>query len=85
MSIPEELYSGKFVEYIETIKILYLCDDKFKNLCDQYCGAAKKSKKYQKKFEHFFHSKLKSDNLSKELEEEILFYMIRNMHYEKND
>ncbi|MDW8850431.1 hypothetical protein SD960_10040 [Flavobacterium sp. MMLR14_040] len=77
MSLPNELYNSKFAEYIESLKILYLVDDKFKTMCDEYCNSKANSEKYRKKFEKDFRHKLEYENLSKELEEEILIYLIR--------
>lgn len=78
MSIPRELYNLKFAEYLEAIKILYLVDDQFKNLCDQYCESKTNVKKIEKKIEKDFYDKLSNENLSSELEEEILFYIIKS-------
>lgn len=77
MSLPNELYNAKFAEYIESLKILYLVDDKFKTMCDDYCNSKSNTEKYRKKFEKDFRHKLEYENLSKELEEEILIYLIR--------
>jgi len=77
MCLPNELYNAKFAEYIESLKILYLVDDKFKTMCDDYCNSKVNSEKYRKKFEKDFRHKLEYENLSKELEEEILIYLIR--------
>lgn len=77
MSLPNELYNSKFAEYIESLKILYLVDDKFKTMCDDYCVSKVNTEKYRKKFEKDFRHKLEYENLSKELEEEILIYLIR--------
>ncbi|WP_264537330.1 hypothetical protein [Flavobacterium sp. N1736] len=77
MSLPNELYNAKFAEYIESVKILYLVDDKFKTMCDDYCNSKMNTEKYRKKFEKDFRHKLEYENLSKELEEEILIYLIR--------
>ncbi|WP_133506928.1 hypothetical protein [Flavobacterium chryseum] len=77
MSLPNELYSAKFADYLDSLKILYLVDDKFKVICDDYCKSKVNTEKYKKKFEKNFHNKLQSENLSKELEEEILIYLIR--------
>lgn len=79
MSIPEELYNAKFAEFMESIKILYLIDDRFKMMCDDYCHSKIKTEKLKKKFEKSFNQKLKSENLSKELEEEILFYLLKKV------
>lgn len=78
MSLPNELYNAKFAEYIESLKILYLIDDQFKTICNEYCSSREKTEKYKKKFEKNFRHKLEFENLSKELEEEILIYLIRN-------
>ncbi|WP_456312510.1 hypothetical protein [Pseudomonas shirazensis] len=77
MSLPNELYNAKFAAYLDSLKILYLVDDKFKIICDDYCRSKLNSEKYKKKFEKNFKQKLESENLSKELEEEILIYLIR--------
>lgn len=79
MSLPNELYNAKFAEYIESIKIMYLVDDRFRMICNDYCASKISTEKYKKKFEKDFHHKLEQENLSKELEEEILFYLIRNI------
>lgn len=78
MSVPKELYNTKFVDYLESLKILYLVDDRFKTICDDYCISKMKTEKYKKKVEKDFYHKLEYENLSKELEEEILIYLIRN-------
>ncbi|MCD0472087.1 hypothetical protein [Flavobacterium sp. JAS] len=77
MAVPKELYNAKFLDYIESLKILYLVDDKFKAICDDYCRSKLKTEKYKKKFEKYFQHKLEVENLSKELEDEILIYLIR--------
>ncbi|RKR11092.1 hypothetical protein C8C83_2790 [Flavobacterium sp. 90] len=77
MAVPKELYNAKFLEYIESLKILYLVDDKFKGICDDYCDSKLKTEMYKRKFEKHFQHKLEYENLSKELEDEILIYLIR--------
>ncbi|MGO4770479.1 hypothetical protein ACEN2I_02365 [Flavobacterium sp. W22_SRS_FK3] len=79
MSVPEELYNAKFAEFMESIKILYLVDDKFKSICDEYCTSKIETVKFQKRLEKNFNQKLKLENLSKELEEEILFYILKQI------
>lgn len=77
MSIPKELYIGRFAEFMESVKILYLVDDTFKTICDEYCSTKMETERFKKKFEKYFNKKLKLENLSKELEEEILIYLLR--------
>jgi hypothetical protein len=79
MSLPQELYNAKFAEFMESIKILYLVDDKFKRICDEYCISKIQTSKLQKRLEKDFNQKLKIESLSKELEEEILFYILKNV------
>lgn len=79
MSVPEELYNAKFADFMESIKILYLVDDKFKTICDEYCTSKAETVKVQKRFEKNFNQKIKLENLSKELEEEILFYLLKQV------
>lgn len=77
MAVPKELYNAKFADYIESLKILYLVDDKFKIVCDDYCANKLRAEKFRKKFEKHFQNRLECENLSKELEDEILIYLIR--------
>jgi len=79
MSIPKELYMMKFAEFMESVKILYLVDDKFRTICDEYCNNKAKTEKFKKKFEKYFYQKLQAENLSKEFEEEILLYVLRRV------
>ncbi len=79
MSIPDELYTAKFAEYFDSIKIFYLVDDRFKIICDEYCASKKNAEKYREKIEKKFYQRIKSENLAKELEEEILIYLFRKL------
>ncbi|WP_163397571.1 hypothetical protein [Flavobacterium fluviatile] len=79
MSVPQELYNAKFAGFMESIKILYLVDDKFKAICDEYCTSKIETVRLQNRLEKIFSQKLKIENLSKELEEEILIYLLKNV------
>lgn len=79
MSIPEKLYSEKLSNYQESIKVLYLVDDDFKSMCDDYCCSKINVEKYTKKIKENFHLKAEYENLTKELEAEIVQYIIKNM------
>ncbi|MEL1253100.1 hypothetical protein AAEO57_04900 [Flavobacterium sp. DGU38] len=79
MSLPKELHSSKFEQYMESIKIMYLIDDRFKMICDQYCISKIKAERNKQKSEKYLYQQLENENLSQELEEEILFYIIKNM------
>ncbi|SDY81915.1 hypothetical protein SAMN05444397_102334 [Flavobacterium aquidurense] len=79
MAIPEKLYSEKLFNYQESIKVLYLVDDNFKTICDDYCCSKINVEKYRKKIEEDFHLKVEYENLTKELEEEIVQYIAKNM------
>lgn len=78
MSLPDELYNVKFAEYFEAMRGMYSTDDRFKTICDDYCTNIANAESYKKKYEKNFRNQLECENLAKELEEEILFYMIRN-------
>jgi hypothetical protein len=79
MSIPEKLYSKKLSNYQETIKVLYLVDDNFKTMCDDYCCSKLNVEKYKQKIQENFYLKVEYENLTKELEDEIVQYIIKNM------
>ncbi|WP_341690088.1 hypothetical protein [Flavobacterium calami] len=64
---------------MESIKIMYLIDDRFKMICDQYCISKIKAERNKQKSEKYLYQQLENENLSQELEEEILFYIIKNM------
>ena len=78
MPLPDELYNIKFAGYFESIKEMYKSDKKFKTLCDEYCTCVSNAKNYEKQIKKDLHHKTASENLSLELEEEILFYIVRN-------
>ncbi|MDR7371354.1 hypothetical protein [Flavobacterium aquidurense] len=79
MSIPEKLYSEKLSSYQESIKVLYLIDDDFKSMCDDYCCSKLNIEKYKQKMQQDFHMKVEYENLTKELEEDIVLYILKNM------
>ncbi|WP_246236332.1 hypothetical protein [Flavobacterium ajazii] len=64
---------------MESIKIMYLIDDRFKMICDQYCVSKMKAERNKQKSEKYLCQQLENENLSQELEEEILFYIIKNI------
>ncbi|MNF08439.1 hypothetical protein D3C80_2088660 [compost metagenome] len=62
---------------MESLQILYMVDDQFKSICDDYCECQTKNILHQKKIEKNLHSKLQFENLAEELAEEILIYLIK--------
>ncbi|MBE8725982.1 hypothetical protein [Flavobacterium hungaricum] len=77
MALPQELLNIKFAEYIEDLKALYFYDENFKAVCDEYCVTKNKAGKASEKLRRDLADQLAYENLSKELEEEILIYLIR--------
>ncbi|WP_125721778.1 hypothetical protein [Flavobacterium ustbae] len=77
-AIPDELYNVKFAAYLDSMKELYQLDEKFKDMCDAYCVSTAKTDFYKEKSEKSYRRKMKFETLSRELEEEILFYIMRN-------
>ncbi|KRD10346.1 hypothetical protein ASE21_11585 [Flavobacterium sp. Root901] len=78
MSLPDELYNVKFAEYFEAMRKMYLLDDRFRMICDDYCKNVVNVKVCKEKIEKKIREQLNSENMAKELEEEILFYIVRN-------
>ncbi|OXA75136.1 hypothetical protein SAMN05444397_101948 [Flavobacterium aquidurense] len=78
MSVPLALQTEKFANCQEILKIYYLVDQNFKNICDDYCTSKERVEIFKTKIEEDFRSRLEYENLSKELEEEILIYIARN-------
>lgn len=78
MALPEELYNIRFAGYFESIKELYQADERFRAICDEYCSAISKGGQYARRMERNLRLKAESDTLSRELEEEILFYIVRS-------
>ncbi|WP_246236331.1 hypothetical protein [Flavobacterium ajazii] len=64
---------------MESIKIMYLIDDRFKMICDQYCVSKMKAERNKQKSDKYLYQQLENENLSQELEEEILFYILKNI------
>lgn len=79
MSIPEKLYSEKLSNYQESIKVLYLVDDNFKSMCDDYCCSKLNVEKHKQKMQENFYLKAEYENLTQQLEDEIVKYIIKNM------
>jgi len=77
MSLPDQLYNVKFAEHFESIKKMYKNDVAFKIICDNYCESVANAETYKIKYENNFRKNQNFENLAIELEEEILFYIIR--------
>lgn len=75
MSIPSALQNEKFANCQESIKILYLVDDNFKSICDDYSISKENVEIFKQKTEEDFRCRMEYENLSTELEEEILRYV----------
>lgn len=78
MAIPDELYNIKFAGYFESIKKMYDADKKFKTICDEYCISVAEAEKYDIAVKGSPVRREASKRLCRELEEEILFYILRN-------
>ena len=74
---PLSLNISRFAEYVETIKMLYQVDDDFKNLCDDYLISKKSLEKFRKKSLENRQQALEYQRLSRELENEMLEYVIK--------
>ena len=76
-TLPISLNISRFAEYVETIKMLYQVDDDFKNLCDDYLISKKSLEKFRKKSLENRQQALEYQRLSRELENEMLEYVIK--------
>ncbi|TPG33945.1 hypothetical protein [Flavobacterium pectinovorum] len=78
MPIPEVLNAEKFESHKELIRILYLVDGDFKNMCDDYSMSRFCIEKYKEKVAQDVGVKKEYENLFDELEKEILIYIKKN-------
>jgi hypothetical protein len=78
MPIPEVLNIEKFASHKELIRILYLVDNDFKIMCDDYNMSKICIEKYQEKLVQDVGSKKEYEDLFVELEKEILIYINKN-------
>jgi hypothetical protein len=75
MQIPEAFTIEPFAEYTETIKMLYLADDDFKSLCDDYIISKLNMEKYRGQSRENVRSVMEYQQLARDLENEILEYL----------
>ena len=77
MPIPRELNTAQFAEHLGDIRILYLADEDFKSLCDDYCTVKISIEKFKGSSSKDLQRESEYKHLSVELENEILYY-VRN-------
>ena len=77
MAIPNALNIASFADYMETIKTLYEVDDDFKTLCDDFVTCKVKIDVYKSKSLDNLRSELEFQQMSFELEKEIIEYVKR--------
>ena len=75
MPIPPALDIDEFAEYKEAISRLYLIDDDFRALCDDYSMSKTQVEKLNVKSLEDKQRKIEYQQLSLELEKEILDYV----------
>jgi len=75
MPIPRELNTAQFAEHMDDIRILYLADEDFKSLCDDYCTVNISLEKFNGTSAKDLQRQLEYKHLSVELENEILNYV----------
>ena len=77
MPIPRELNTAQFADHLDDIRTLYLADEDFKSLCDDYCTVKISIEKFNGTSSKDVQRELEYRHLSVELENEILYY-VRN-------
>lgn len=75
MAIPRELNIAQFAEHMDVIQKLYLIDDDFRSLCDDYCTVQTSIAKFKGTSLRDVKWELEYAQLSVELENEILYYV----------
>lgn len=75
MIIPEVLTTIEFSNHTESIKVLYLADDDFRALCNDYCTSQLFIEKYKEKAAENLQCQQEYEELSLELKTEILHYI----------
>lgn len=75
MPIPRELNAAQFSEHLEAIRILYVADDDFRSLCDDYSTVKTDIEKFKGNSVKDLQRELEYKHLSIELEKEILYYV----------
>ena len=75
MPIPLELNNGQFAEYMDAIRILYLADEDFKSLCDDYCTVRTSIEQFKGTSVRDTERASEYEDLSVELAKEILYYV----------
>jgi len=75
MEIPSALNNEKFAKDMESLIVLYLADDEFKAICDDYCISKMNLEKYRQKLEEDEQCKFDYETVSKELEDDILRFI----------
>jgi hypothetical protein len=75
MLIPQELNTTQLTEHMDAISTLYLADDEFKSLCDDYCTVKISIDKFKEMSSRNLQRELEYKHLSEELENEILYYV----------
>ena len=75
MSIPLELNTAQLAEHMDAIRTLYLADEDFRSLCDDYCTVKISIEKFKGTSSKDLQRELEYKHLSVELEKEILYYV----------
>jgi hypothetical protein len=75
MPIPRELNTAQLAQHMDAIRTLYLADDDFKTLCDDYCTVKISIEKFKGTTSRDLQRELEYKHLSVELENEILHYV----------
>jgi uncharacterized protein YdcH (DUF465 family) len=75
MPIPRELNNAQFAEHMDAIRILYLADEDFKSLCDDYCTVRTSIEQFNGTSVRDLERASEYKQLSVELQEEILYYV----------
>ena len=75
MPIPRELNTAQFADHMDDIGRLYLADEDFKSLCDDYCTVKISIEKFNGTSSKDLQREVEYRHVAVELENEILYYL----------
>jgi hypothetical protein len=74
MPVSDVLNTEPFINYKDTIELLYSVDDDFKTLCDEYCNSLANIQKWKNKLIEYKQREIDYKHLLLDLETELFHW-----------
>jgi len=74
MPVSDVLNIEPFIEYKDTIELLYAVDNDFKTLCDEYCNSLMNIQKWKNKLIEYKQREIDYKHLLLDLERELIHW-----------